>query len=134
MEIYNKANELAKLISESKELQTLRDAEAALMGSKDALNLINDFNSSREEYVKLLSESEDTAKIEDLKKNIIEKSELLQSNKLTKDYLESKTVIDNMFRTISDILSHAVNGDQEDGCGSDCGSGCGSCGCGGGCG
>lgn len=131
MEIYNKANELAKLISDSKELQNLRDSEAALMASKEALTLINEFNSSREEYIKVMNESGEGPQTEELQKKVIEKSEMLQANKLTKDYLEAKTVIDNIFKTISDILSHAVNGDQGEDCGSGCESDCGSCGCGG---
>jgi cell fate (sporulation/competence/biofilm development) regulator YlbF (YheA/YmcA/DUF963 family) len=129
MEIFEKAKELGNMISESKEFLSLRDAEEAIIKDQAAMDLLNAFGSVREEYANALQTTEDEAELEKLKTNLISKNDELMNNTVTKNYIDAKAKVDNIFKTVSDILLKAVNGEHEEegGCSS---GGCGSCGCG----
>lgn len=129
MDIYEKARELGDLISESDELKRLRDAEEAIINNQQALDIFNEFSAIRQEYVGLMEGNDDQTKIEEVKSRLLEKNDELMKNETTKTYIDSKTAVDNIFKSVTDILMKSVNGtEDEDGCSS---SGC--SGCGGGC-
>lgn len=129
MDIYEKARELGDLISESEELQRLRSAEETIMNNQQALDIFNEFSAIRQEYVSLMEGTDDQTKLEEVKATLLEKNDELMKNETTKNYIDSKTAVDNIFKSVTDILMKAVNGtEDEGGCSS---SGC--SGCGGGC-
>lgn len=131
MEIYEKAKELGNMISESAEFLSLRGAEEAIMKDQPAMDILNEFGAIREEYAHALQTTEDAEKLEAMKQNLVKKNEELLTNTTTKNYIDAKAKVDNIFKTVSDILLRAVNGDQiEEEAGGCSSSGCGSCGCG----
>lgn len=130
MDIYEKARELGDLISESDELKKLRDAEETIINNQQALDIFNEFSSIRQEYANLMEGTDDQSKLEDVKTRLLAKNEEIMKNETTKNYIDSKTAVDNIFKSVTDILMKAVNGSDEEsgGCStSDCS------GCGGGC-
>jgi cell fate (sporulation/competence/biofilm development) regulator YlbF (YheA/YmcA/DUF963 family) len=132
MTIYEKAKELGEMISESQELQNLRFAEETIINNQDALDIFNDFSAIREEYASLMAQGEDGERLEQVKRSLIEKNEALMENHVTKSYIDSKNTVDNIFKTVTDILMRAVNGAEEESQGGGCSSGgCSGCSCGG---
>jgi cell fate (sporulation/competence/biofilm development) regulator YlbF (YheA/YmcA/DUF963 family) len=127
MNIYEKAKELGEMISDSQELQNLRLAEDTILHDGQALQIFNDFSAIRQEYMSLLDGTEDEGKLEESRSRLVAKNEELMKNATTRNYMDAKTTVDNIFKSVTDILMKAVNGsdEQASGCGS---SGCGDCG------
>lgn len=130
MTIFEKAKELGEMLGQSKEIIQLRQAEENLLGNPDALEVLNAFNSMRQEYIQKGLASGNVELIQEYKKKVLERNEALSQNVITKEYLDKKERMDALFKAVTSILQKSVNGMEEED-NDQASSGCGSGGCGG---
>ncbi|NLW23837.1 MAG: YlbF family regulator [Clostridia bacterium] len=121
MEIYAKAQELANLIAESKELKAMRDAEAAMMCDPEARKLVEVYQDLQMEAMKSGLQFDQLP--EEMRKEIELTEEKMSQNAKIVAYMEAQDAFEHILKSVNLIISNALNGNQNT-CSS---SGCAGC-------
>lgn len=126
-DIFEKAKELGELIKESDALKNFKEAESAQLEDKNAVELMMEYNETRQSLNKRASDpnitKEDFEKIQLEAQNAFNK---IMTNENIAKYVASQQEFSNMMNQINSILSYYVSGEKEDGCGGSCSS-CAGC-------
>ena len=135
MEIYAKAKELAEALAASSELAAVKEAEVKMMMDNEARNIVEEYQTIQ------MNAMQNGINFEDLpaeqKARVEELEGIMNSNENIVNFLSANQAFEQVLRSVNMILSNAINGQAESGCGScstagSCASG--SCSCsGGGC-
>ncbi|MFZ7102611.1 MAG: YlbF family regulator [Peptococcaceae bacterium] len=121
MEIYNKAQELAAAISQSKELKEMRDTEAAMMCDPQAKKLVEEYQELQMETMKNGVSFEELP--EEKQKKLEELEQRMSNNQQIVSYMQAQEAMEQILRSVNLIISSALN-ENDGGCPS---SGCSSC-------
>lgn len=124
MSILDKARELGEEIASSKELEEMRDAEAAMINNPDANSLVREFNEKQRKYMDLKSKGanltdEQISEVEDLENMVLD-------NPLIVDFFRKQQNFERIIEEINDIIARAISGEAS-GCSDDCCSSCSGC-------
>lgn len=126
MDIMTKAKELGELIASSSEMASFKNYEAQMEQDDKAKTLLNDYKQLQIEMVRAAKESKDKETVDSIKVRLLQKQDEINEYDTTKNYLKAKSDVDNLMKTVNNVIIHAITG--EDPCSpSKCGS------CGGGC-
>ncbi len=126
MDIMDRAKELGEAIADSKEMKRLKSSDANLQGDVKGMALMKEYKQLQIELVRASKEKRDTETIEAIREELLNKQQQLYAYEITNEYLEAKNAFDKFVKNINDIISFAINGEEE--CSPDkCGS-CGGCG------
>lgn len=125
MDIMTMAKELGTMIKNSEQMTNLKKSEQDVQNDDKARTILNDYGVLREEMVKALEKDGDNVGVEDIKKMILVKHEEINTYEVTKKYVEANQEYEKLMKTINDVITFAITG--EDPCSS---HDCGSCGCG----
>ena len=123
MDVIEKAKELGQSIADSKEMKRLKNSDINLQNDDLALQLMKEYKELQIELVKASKAKLDAEAVEDIKGRLLSKQQELYICETTNEYLEAKSDFDRFMKTINDVISFAITG--EDTC--DTGN-CGSCG------
>lgn len=125
MDIIKKATELGTMIKDSEQMTILKKAEQDVQNDDRARTILNDYSALREEMVKAMEKEANEVAIEDIKKMLMAKHDEINTYEVTKKYVDASTQYEKLMKTINDVITFAITGEEK--C-SD--SDCGSCGCG----
>ena len=124
MSIIDKARELGEEIASSKELDEMREAEAAMMNNPEANSLVREFNEKQRTYMDLKSKGanltdEQISEVEDMESMVLD-------NPLIVDFFRKQQNFERIIEEINDIIAKAISG-EESGCSDECCSSCSGC-------
>ncbi len=126
-DIMEKAKELGMLIKESEELKAYKEAEAAQLDDKEAVELMMEYHNTQEELAKEASDPDITKeKFEELNVRAQAAFGKIAKNKSIAAYIEAQQNFSNLMNQVNTILSYYITGEEESGCTGNC-SGCSSC-------
>jgi len=126
MDIIEKARELGLMIANSDEMTNFKKSEEGLYQDSKANTILNDLKLLQTELTKAFEETSDKDIIESIKERITAKYQEANNNEILKNYFEASSKFNNLVKTINDVISYSISG--EEGCSPNkCGS------CGGGC-
>lgn len=126
-EIFNKANELGKMLADSNELKHFRAMEAVFYSDEEAQKVFNKYQEKREAITGKMHETEMTPEAlrsfqEQLQACMVE----LTTNKVVNDYLEAKSAFNQVITKVNSIISYCIEGEEKSGCSGSCSS-CSGC-------
>lgn len=124
MDIFEKTEELGKMIQETEEMKRMTAADVAQQTSEEAQALLREFNLARMNLARNMQEGK-IEKAEAIKKNTQLFEDMVNSNEIIKEYVESKKAFDAVIGKINGILNFYITG-QDPNCTHDC-STCGGC-------
>ena len=124
MDIFEKTEELGKMIQETEEMKRMTAADVAQQTSEEAQALLREFNLARMNLARDMQEGK-IEKVEAIKKNTQLFEDMVNSNEIIKEYVESKKAFDAVIGKINGILNFYITG-QDPNCTHDC-STCGGC-------
>lgn len=124
MDIFEKTEELGKMIQETEEMKRMTAADVAQQTSEEAQALLREFNLARMNLARDMQEGK-IEKTEAIKKNTQLFEDMVNSNEIIKEYVESKKAFDAVIGKINGILNFYITG-QDPNCTHDC-STCGGC-------
>jgi len=132
VEIYAKAKELAEALAASSELAAVKDAEIKMMMDTEARSVVEEYQTIQ------MNAMSNGINFEDLpaeqKARVEELEEIMNKNENIVNFLSANQAFEQLLRSVNMILSSAINGQQDSGCGSCSTAGScatGSCSCGG---
>ena len=126
MDIISKAKELGTLIGNSQEMKRLNKSEEAVENDTKAQTLLDDYKQMQIELIKASKENGESEVVASIKEKLLSTHHEINDYPITKEYLEAKATLDNMMKTINDVIIFAITGEEpcsHSGCGS-CGGGC----------
>lgn len=124
MDIFEKTQELGRMIQDSDEMKRMKEAEAAQMADEEAQKLLGEFNLARMNLARDMQEGK-IPKEEAVKKNNMAFAEMISKSKVIEEYVEAKKAFDAVISKINGVLNFYITG-QDPNCTHDCGS-CGGC-------
>lgn len=124
MDIFEKTQELGRMIQDSDEMKRMKEAEAAQMADEEAQKLLGEFNLARMNLARDMQEGK-IPKEEAVKKNNMAFAEMVSKSKVIEEYVEAKKAFDAVISKINGVLNFYITG-QDPNCTHDCGS-CGGC-------
>lgn len=124
MDIFEKTEELGKMIQETEEMKRMTAADVAQQTSEEAQKLLREFNLARMNLARDMQEGK-IAKEDAIKKNTQLFEDMVNANDIIKEYVESKKAFDAIIGKINGILNFYITG-QDPNCTHDC-STCGGC-------
>jgi cell fate (sporulation/competence/biofilm development) regulator YlbF (YheA/YmcA/DUF963 family) len=127
MSIIEKAKELGRVLSESKELNTMREAEKMMMENEEARASIGQFDEKQRAYQVI--EAQGTQLTEGQVKELEELEFKMLNNPYVYNFFKAQQEFQGILESINNIIGEAI-GIRQQGCG--CGDE--SCGCDGECG
>lgn len=122
MDIFETAKQLGTMLANSEQMTRLKNAEANLEGDSTANELMNKYKELQVKVVRATKARAEKQEIEALREELMAHQAALNENAVTKEFLESKTEFENFTKTINQVITYAMTG--EEGCSS---SNCGSC-------
>lgn len=134
MSIIEKTRDLAKALAESKELNTMREAEKMMMENQEARDSIAQFDEKQRAYQVIQAQGAQLTEgqvkeLEDLEFKML-------NNPYVYNFFKAQQEFQGILESINNIIGEAIGINQQGcGCGDeDCGCGDQSCGCDGSCG
>ncbi|HQM96219.1 MAG TPA: YlbF family regulator [Clostridia bacterium] len=130
--IFDKVDELSKLIEETKQYSDYLEAEVELENDGHGIDMVNAFSDLQQEYMKTYNEGNHDEII--AMENVLESrhSELM-NYAATGNYIRAKQALDELLQQITNKIMKNLGLDEDhDGCGCSCDDGCEE-GCCGGC-
>ncbi len=125
--ILEKAKELGIMISKSQQFANLKEAEAAHIADKEAVQMMVDYSNKQQDIQKRASVPDITKEeILKLKEEAQAEFEKICKNDNIKAYLEASQTFARMIEQVNSIIGYFVKGGQESGCSGNC-SGCSGC-------
>ena len=124
MDIFEKTQELGRMIQDSDEMKRMKEAEAAQMADEEAQKLLGEFNLARMNLARDMQEGK-IPKEEAVKKNNLAFAEMVSKSKVIEEYVEAKKAFDAVISKINGVLNFYITG-QDPNCTHDCSS-CGGC-------
>lgn len=129
-EIMEKASELAELIVGSDELAAMRKAEDAMNNDPAAVKILTEFQEKQQQVYKAHMngqelDAEDKRQVEEIEQKMGE-------NPSIRAYIEASEKFEHLMRSVNMVITRALSGEEEQGCGcgaTSCGPECGPCGC-----
>ena len=134
MEIYAKAKELAEALANSAELAAVKEAEIKMMMDAEARAIIEEYQTIQTTAMANGLRFEDLT--DEQKSRVEELESAMNENENITTFLAANQTFEQIIRSVNMIISNAINGNQDSGCGSCSTAGScstGSCSCGGGC-
>jgi len=126
-QMIEKAKELGMLIKESDELKEYKEAEAAQLDDKEAVELMMEYHNTQEELSKEAADPNITKeKYEELNVKAQAAFGKIIKNPSIARYIQAQQNFSNLMNQVNTILSYYITGEEESGCGGNC-SGCSSC-------
>ncbi len=125
--ILEKAKELGIMISKSQQFADLKEAEAAHMADKEAMQIMMDY-SNKQQDIQQRAMVPDISKEEltKLKEEAQAEFEKICKNDNIKAYLDASQTFAKMIEQVNSIIGYFVKGGTESGCAGNC-SGCSGC-------
>lgn len=124
--IIEKAVELADLLKASEELKAVREAESMISANKEAMELMNNYQSKQQQFYNAQTEGKELPK--ELLNELKSLEEKMSQNQIIMNYITAQNKIGNLLHQVNAVISSAIQGDS---CNSDssCSSGdcCTSC-------
>ncbi|MBQ2753306.1 MAG: YlbF family regulator [Firmicutes bacterium] len=130
--VYELARELGEEIKKSIEAADLEKARNEFVEDETAKKLFNEFYALREELQKLMSDPDITQEqADDIRERLLSKETELQMNPVAAKLILCESQFNNYVKSVFNILSATITGQDPNGCGGcGCSGGdCGSCGC-----
>jgi cell fate (sporulation/competence/biofilm development) regulator YlbF (YheA/YmcA/DUF963 family) len=127
MSIIEKATELGRVLSESKELNTMREAEKMMMENEEARDSIGQFDEKQRAYQVIQAQGAQLT--EGQVKELEELEFKMLNNPYVYNFFKAQQEFQGILESINNIIGEAI-GIQQQGCGCDDES----CGCDGECG
>ena len=124
MDIFEKTQELGRMIQESEEMKRMKAAEAAQQADEEAQRLLGEFNIARMNLAKNMQEGK-IPQEEAVKKNTEAFNEMVSKSKTIEEYVEAKKAFDAVISKINGVLNFYITG-QDPSCTHNC-STCGGC-------
>ena len=124
MDIFEKTQELGKMIQETEEMKRMMAADAAQQADAEAQELLKEFNLQRMNLARDMQEEKITQE-EAIKKNNQAFADMMEKSEVIKEYVESKKAFDAVIGKINGILNFYITG-QDPNCTHNC-STCGGC-------
>lgn len=124
MDIFEKTQELGRMIQDSDEMKRMKEAEAAQMADEEAQKLLGEFNLARMNLARDMQEGK-IPKEEAVKKNNLAFAEMVSKSKVIEEYVEAKKAFDAVISKINGVLNFYITR-QDPNCTHDCSS-CGGC-------
>ncbi len=124
MDIFEKTQELGKMIQETEEMKRMLAADAAQQADAEAQELLKEFNLQRMNLARDMQEEKITQE-EAIKKNNQAFADMMEKSEVIKEYVESKKAFDAVIGKINGILNFYITG-QDPNCTHNC-STCGGC-------
>jgi cell fate (sporulation/competence/biofilm development) regulator YlbF (YheA/YmcA/DUF963 family) len=121
MSIIDKAKELAELITNSEELNEIREAEKAMFNDEAANNLVQEFQQKQIKVNNAQMSGEEVG--DELYEEIEAFQEKMAENPFIARYLSAQEKFNQTLASVNFIISKAISGDDD--CSSGCGGGCG---------
>lgn len=112
MNIVDKANELGKLLENSKQYNDFRISETEFLNDNQVQKLLSEY---KQFYIKY-----NQTKDEKIAKIVDEKYNDLLKNKVYARYISSKTEFETLMTTVNELVNRYVQFDKK-GCSSNCG-------------
>ncbi len=127
-DIMDKAKELGIMIAESEEFKAYKLAEANQLDDKEAVELMMEYHTTRENLTKKASNPDITKEEFEVIQNEAKAAfEKIMNNKSIAAYVDAQQNFSNLMNKINGILGYYVSGkDSEGGCSGSC-STCGGC-------
>jgi len=122
MDIFETAKQLGTMLANSEQMTRLKNAEATLEGDSAAKELMNKYKELQLKVVRASKARAEKQEIDALRDELMAHQVGLNENAITKEYLDSKTDFDTFTKTINQVITYAMTGDE--GCSP---SKCGSC-------
>jgi len=132
VEIYAKAKELAEALANSAELAAVKEAELKMMMDNDARAIVEEYQTIQMNAMNSGLRFEDLS--QEQKDRVEELEKAMNENDNITTFLAANQAFEQVIRSVNMIISNAVNGTQDSGCGSCSTAGScstGSCSCGG---
>ncbi|MBN2853693.1 MAG: YlbF family regulator [Clostridia bacterium] len=108
MKIFEKANELALEIKETKEYRELIDSKCKLDNDEEATSLIRDMRLLQEEYIKTVRENIDKDAVASMENLLKSKHQEILDNEITHRYIIAKEVFDALMKQINKTLADGI--------------------------
>ena len=125
--ILEKAKELGIMISKSKEFEALKEAEAAHMADKEAVQIMMDYSNKQQDIQKRASVPDITKEeMTKLKEEAQAEFAKICENQNIKAYLDASQAFARMIEQVNSIIGYFVKGGDASGCSGNC-SGCSGC-------
>ena len=125
MDYVEAASALGEAIRNSVEFQTWQSAELAMLQDEKAQTLMCDFKDLQMKLVHASRDDMDKDELEKIRDVLMDKQKELNEYEVTKNYFDGKKGFETMMRTVNDIISHFLQGDNG-GCSGSC-STCSGC-------
>lgn len=122
MDIFEVAKQLGTMLANSEQMTRLKNAEAQLEGDSTAKGLMDKYKELQVKVVRATKARSEKQEIDALREELMAHQALLNENEITREYLSSKSEFDNFTKTINQVITYAMTG--EEGCSP---SKCGSC-------
>ena len=122
MDIFETAKQLGTMLANSEQMTRLKNAEATLEGDSAAKELMNIYKELQLKVVRASKARAEKPEIDALRDELMAHQVALNENAITKEYLDSKNDFDTFTKTINQVITYAMTGDE--GCSP---SKCGSC-------
>ena len=125
MDYVEAASALGEAIRNSVEIQAWQSAELAMLQDEKAQTLMSDFKDLQMKLVHASRDDMDKDELEKIRDVLMDKQQELNEYEVTKNYFDGKKGFETMMRTVNDIISHFLQGDNG-GCRGSC-STCSGC-------
>lgn len=124
MSVIDKARELGEEISNSVELNQMRETQNAMLADPEAKSIVEEFNAKQKYYMTLQQKGVELT--DSQKQDVQDLEQRMVDNPLIINFFRAQQSFEKMLEQINEIISQAITGESHS-CSDECCSSCSGC-------